>query len=566
MTIPGSRRNRISTLARLRSILATTTLYGGKALVRRLHLLHLVPLAIRLRRRPARFNEVGLAINGEDLRVSATLLRELLERLGPTFVKLGQILSLRADIVGEDISVELSKLQSDAQPFSYAEAAKTVREELGKTPEELFSFFDPDPVAAASLAQVHRALLRDGTEVALKIQRPGIRKTIEQDVALLRYLARLVERHIPEVRPYNPVRVIDEFADWTWRELDFAVEGHNAERFRFAFQDNPHIKIPLIYWEYTTPRILAMEYVSGIRADDTAAIEAQGLDRKELALHGVDAQFQQILVDGFFHADPHPGNSFAMRGNVLCFYDFGMVGYLKQSQRRELISCFVAFTNKDMENFLTHFLHIAEPGRTADVASFEKDASEILNEMFFSPTNPSAAWIFFRLMNRAARRGISFPANLALFSKALITTEAMGLALYPGFDFDRHLAPFIKKAFEAYVDPTRIGRSFANDFIDYVALMRGLPERVDSVLKALGDERGRKSLADDEEMRFLEGMFRRHGNRRLAETSLLAAAILLAVIGVTLKPSMTGLPILYLGVVIFAVLFLVFFIRARKKG
>jgi len=350
------------------------------------------------------------------------------------------------------------------------------------------------------------------------------------------------------------------------RELDFAVEGHNAERFRFAFRENPHIKIPLVYWEYTTPRILAMEYVNGVRADDTAGIEAQGLDRKELALHGVDAQFQQILVDGFFHADPHPGNSFAMEGNVLCFYDFGMVGYLKQGQRRELISCFVAFANKDMENFLTHFLHIAEPGKAADIPAFEKDASEILNEMFFSPTNPSAAWIFFRLMNRAARRGISFPANLALFSKALITTEAMGLALYPGFDFDRHLAPFIKKAFEAYVDPTRIGRSFANDFIDYVALIRGLPQRVDSVLKMLGDKGARKGLVAEEEMRLIEGMLRRHGDRRFAETSLLAMAFLLAVIGMTANPWVAGVPLLYLCVGLFAVLFLVFFIRSRKKG
>ena len=345
----------------------------------------------------------------------------------------------------EELSGELSKLQSDVTPFPFEDVESIIREDLGGPPDAVFRSFDRQPVAAASLAQVHRAFLDDGEEVAVKVQRPGIRKVIDQDIGILLALTRLAERLVPAVRPYSPVQVVKEFADWTRRELDFAVEGRNADRFRFAFAGNPHIKVPAIYWDYTTSRILTMEYIHGVRTDDLAAIEKEGLDRKMLALHGVDAQLQQILIDGFFHADPHPGNSFAIEGNGLCFYDFGMVGYLNEEQRRELTSCLVAFANKNIERFLAHFLRLARVTEASDTAGFEKDAYEVLSELFFSPANPSIAWIFFRLINKGAARKIGFPADLALFSKAIITTEAMGLALYPDFDFNEHLAPFRKE-------------------------------------------------------------------------------------------------------------------------
>jgi ubiquinone biosynthesis protein len=356
MAPPSATRSlRISSLARLRFILATVFLFGGRYLLERLKVLYLVPWNLRLR---ARFGgEAGrrLVPPGAGHALSPPVLRELLETLGPTFVKLGQILSLRPDFVGEDISRELSSLQSYVPPFPFREVERIIEEDLGKAPGEAFYRFDPEPVAAASLAQVHRAVLGDGTPVAVKVQRPDIRKTIEQDIRLLRYFAHLAEKFVPEVRAYNPVKVVEEFADWTGRELDFAVEGHNAERFRFAFRDNPFIEIPRVYWEFTTRRVLTMEYVEGVRVDDARAIEEHGLDPKEIALNGVNAQLQQILIDGFFHADPHPGNSFALPGNVLCFCDFGIVGYLSESQRRELTGCFVAFANRDLDHFLEHF-------------------------------------------------------------------------------------------------------------------------------------------------------------------------------------------------------------------
>ena len=559
---------RIAYLARLRVILATTFLFGGRVLIGRVRLLYLVPWRLRLdavlhpRRAP-----VGLlAAEGTSGGISPPELRELFEKLGPTFVKLGQILSLRPDFVGENLSRELSRLQSDVASFPFEQVEQIIEKELGGPPDRIFHAFDRQPAAAASLAQVHHAYLDDGTEVAVKVQRPDIQKVIEQDIHLLFYLARLAEALVPEIRPYNPVQVVAEFADWTRRELDFTVEGHNAERFRYAFRDNPHIKIPLIYWEFSGPRVLTMEYIHGVRADDLAGIEQSGLDRKALALHGVDAQLQQMLIDGFFHADPNPGNSFALEGNKLCFYDFGIVGYLSETQRRELTGCLVAFANRDIESFLSHFLHLTRIDDASDVAAFEKDASVILGELFFSPTNPSIAWIFFRLINRGAARRIGFPADLALVSKALITTEVMGLALYPDFDFNEHLAPFVQKAFETYVDPARFRRSLANNFIDYAAFLRDLPERVQTVLKRFEKKEGIGIRLDNRDLDLLQRQMERHADRRLAEVSLLTLAFLLVAALVTgAWKGAAASRLLYAGIGFFLAFFLLFLARARKK-
>jgi ubiquinone biosynthesis protein len=564
----ATRGNGISSLARLRFILTTVFLFGGRYLLRRLRLLYLVPWRLRLRSLfKGQEDGRGLLAEGDELTAfSPPVLRELLETLGPTFVKLGQILSLRPDFVGEEISRELAKLQSGVPQFPFEQVERTIREDLGKDPTELFSGLQPVPVAAASLAQVHRAFLRDGTEVAIKVRRPGIRKTIEQDIRLLAYLARLAERFVPEVRFYNPVKVVDEFADWTRRELDFSVEGHNAERFRYAFRDNPYIKVPRIYWEFTSPRVLTMEYVEGVRADDLGGISQAGLDPKDLALHGVNAQLKQILIDGFFHADPHPGNSFALPGNVLCFYDFGMVGYLDERQRRELTGCFVAFANKDMEHFLEHFLHMATTTEASDIAGFRKDASEVLNEMFFSPTNPSMAWIFFRLIHSGARRRIGFPADLALFSKALITTEAMGIGLYPEFDFNEHLAPFVTRTFKACFDPEQLRRSFANDFIDYVDLFRDVPRRIQDLVRRFEKKEAVDLRLDSRDMEILERELARQADRRMAEVSLLGAVFLVSTIAVTrFFGGPWGVTLLEAAVAFFFLLSCVFLFRARKR-
>jgi len=279
-------KNKISDLNRLRIILGVIFEAGGGILIEKMRLKYLVSWKCRLHCffNPPKSKNCLIKMSGGDYVFSPEILRFVLEKLGPTFIKLGQILSLRADVVGEEISEELAKLQSDVRPFSYESARQIIIEEFKSPPENFFKSFAKKPVAAASLAQVHRAHLKDGTEVAVKIQRPNIRSIIEQDIHILFSLGHLAERFIPELRPYQPLRIIKEFADWTLRELDFKIEGNNAERFRFTFKDNHYINIPTIYWELTTPRILTMEFVHGVKANDVAGICKLGSDPKQLAL------------------------------------------------------------------------------------------------------------------------------------------------------------------------------------------------------------------------------------------------------------------------------------------
>ncbi|MBI5401405.1 AarF/ABC1/UbiB kinase family protein [Candidatus Wolfebacteria bacterium] len=523
-------KNNVGDLNRLRIILGVIFEAGGGVLIEKMRLKYIVPWKCRIHCffKPPRRQNCLMRMNDERTTLSPIVLKTILEKLGPTFIKLGQVLGLRADVVGEEISQELSKLQNDAPPFSYEEARQIIIAELKSPPEKFFKFFEKKPVAAASLAQVHRAHLKDGTEVAVKIQRPNIKTIIEQDIHILFSLAHLAERFIPESRPYQPLRVIKEFADWTLRELDFKVEGNNAERFRFTFQNNPAIHIPTIYWDFTTPRILTMEFLHGVKANDVAGIRKLGSNPKQLALNGLGAMFQQFLIDGFFHADPHPGNFFAMEDDILCLHDFGMVGYLTPDQRKEIVSCFVAFENRDIDGFHKHFMHLAITSEKSDISSFQKDVAEILSELFFTPNQPSIAWAFFRLINKGARREIKFPADLALFGKAVITTEAMGMKLYPQFDLNKELQPFVEKALKSYLDPKKALQTFKTDIFDYLGLLKSLPEKTQSLLQKI--EKGDLAIKiDATELLGIKTEFDRQNDLRILGTATISLFIISAI-------------------------------------
>lgn len=560
-------KSKINDINRLRKILATVFEMGGGILLKKMRLKYLVPWTCKIHCffKPRHPKNCLIQMKRNEPVISAEVLRKMLEKLGPTFVKLGQVLSLRADLVGEKISEELSKLQSDVTPFSWQEAQQILTKELGQKPERIFKKIEKKPIAAASLAQVHRAYLKDGTEVAIKIQRPHIRTIIEQDIQLLFYFAHLVERFLPELSPYQPVRVIKEFADWTLRELDFKAEGNNAERFRFVFKENPHVHIPLIFWDYTTSRILVMEFMHGVKANDIVGIKKLGINPKKIAFIGIDAIFQQILMDGFFHADPHPGNFFALKNNVLCLHDFGMVGYLTAEQRKELVSCFVAFVEKDIDHFFKHFMHLAILSDQSDVINFQKEVSNILSEFFFSPKQPSIAGLFFRIINRGAIYGIRFPADLALFGKVVITTEAMGLKLYPEFNFNKTLQPFIQKAYQFYLDPKRTLQNFKANVFDDLAFFETLPERTQKLLSRM--ESGDLSIkVDPSEWLELKKEFDRQNTVRILSVVLVAVLITTGILlhfeGVR---TIANIPLSSLGIMASAIL-LVWLILKLRKG
>jgi ubiquinone biosynthesis protein len=557
----------LADLNRLRAVLVVVVESGGGVLVDRLRLRYVVPAWSRARRWLTRSSPAVdlVRMEGAQPIVSPAVLRSVLERLGPTFIKLGQILSLRADLVGEELSEELSRLHSDVKPFPEAVARGIVREELGRDPEELFRSFEDKPAAAASLAQVHRAVLKDGTEVAVKIQRPGIRKTIEQDIHILYHLAGLAERFLPELRIYQPTRIVREFADWTMRELDFSVEGHNAERFRFIFRENPDIRIPAIYWDFTTPRILTMDYSHGAKVNDLDTIRRFGVDTKRLASIGVDEFFQQFFIAGFFHADPHPGNFFVMPDGSLCLHDYGMVGYLDGATRRELLSCLVAFVAQDIEAYTKHVLHLAIVDEKSNVVGFKKDVAGILSGFFFSERQPSVAWAFFRVINQGARNGIRFPGDLALFGKALLTTEAMGLKLHPDFNFNQELEPFVRKAVMSHLSPAKALRRIETDFLDYISALTDLPDRLQRVLARL--ETGEIGIKlDAADLKGLQREFDRQNDLRIL--GIVLTAVFFGTFGLLYlegQRTLLGLSLSHLGIALFAVL-LVWFVIRLKQG
>ncbi|NTU43838.1 MAG: hypothetical protein HGA78_12480, partial [Nitrospirales bacterium] len=263
-------------------------------------------------------------------------LRMAFAELGPSFIKLAQVLSARPDLITVAYADEFKKLQDEVPPFPSTEVKRIIEEEIGRPISEIFSYYEEQPLAAASIAQVHRAALLDGTKVVVKVQRPGIRENIEKDITILSTIARLLDKHVTESKLFNPIGVVDEFARTVRKELSFVEEAKNCAVFRKNLEANTDVYIPLVYRDLVTERVLVMERIEGVRIDDIGAIERMGIDKKKLAVTGVNVYFKQILEDGFFHADPHPGNLLVMPDGRIAFLDFGIVGRVSDELKESI--------------------------------------------------------------------------------------------------------------------------------------------------------------------------------------------------------------------------------------
>src|SRR5215510_9420429 len=305
------------------------------------------------------------------------------EHLGPTFVKFGQMLSTREDLLPPAWTAELARLHSDVAPVPFDDLLPQVERALGRSPFEVFGNVEREPYAAASIAQVHRATLASGTPVILKIRRPGIEAKVDADLRILERVAHLIEREIPEVGRYRPVEVVSQLRGSLERELDLAVEARNTERFARSFADDLDILVPRVYWEWTSSTMNVQEHIEGIRGNDLAAIDSAGLDRKALAARGVDAVLKMILVDGFFHADPHPGNVMYLPGNRIALIDFGMVGRLSPARRGRIIGLLAGLAGHDKEAMLEVLLDwrgddfVDEARLAADLGEFAFDYADM---------------------------------------------------------------------------------------------------------------------------------------------------------------------------------------------
>jgi ubiquinone biosynthesis protein len=373
-------------------------------------------------------------------------LRKTLEELGPTFIKLGQILSTRPDILPIEYCRELETLQDKVPAFDYAKVEEQVRRELKRPIAELFDEFSREPVAAASLGQAHTARLKNGEKVIVKIQRPGIEKTIQTDLEILEEIARLAEKHIEESRVFDPVGVVSEFRQAILQELDYTRESENIARFQAQFAADATVYIPKCYPEFSSRRILTMERVEGIKINQLEKIDKAGLSRKKLALHGANAFLKQIFEHGFFHADPHPGNLMAQPGNRVAFIDFGMVGRIHHETKIFLSDILIGVADRDIDKIADRFLVLGAIDDNANLKKFEMDIEDFLDRHLVATLKEVKVGQFLvDLVTMVADNRIRLPADLYLLSKAMVMIEGLGVELDPDFDMAKLIKPFVRR-------------------------------------------------------------------------------------------------------------------------
>ena len=385
--------------------------------------------------------------------------RRALEELGPTFVKLGQILAGRADLFGPEWIAEFAKLHSRVPPVPLDTLRPQLREDLGDEPEAVFARFDVEPLAAASIAQVHRAQLKNGTEVIVKIRRPDIRNVIEADLRLLDRVAAAVDQDWPALKPYRPRQLVREFARSLRRELDFAAECRHAERIAANLAALPEVVIPRVHWAYTGERVNVQDYIDGVPGEDLERITREGLDRKVLAKRGARAVLKMIVEDGFFHADPHPGNVFYLPGNRLAFIDFGMVGRLSPRRREELLQLLLGLVERQPQAVADVLIEWTGDQHAVNMAQLEDEIEAFVDQHHGTPlAQLKLGQMLAEVTTVLREHRLALPADLALLIKAFISLEGMGSGLDPDFHMTTEALPLLRQLVRARYQPKALAQ------------------------------------------------------------------------------------------------------------
>ncbi len=410
--------------------------------------------------------------------------RLMLEELGPAYIKLGQIMASRSDLLPPEWVAELAKLQDEVAPYPYEQVHQVITGELGAPPEGLFDHFDPQPLAAASIGQVHRARLPDRRLVVVKIQRPGIEPQIRADVAIMREIARLIETHTTWGREYGVIGIADEFTRALFDEIDYCNEGHNADRLRHNLASQPRVHVPLVYWELVTPRVITMEEVRGIKINDLEALDQAGIDRAALAEVFIRSMFQQSLIDGFFHADPHPANLLVdPEDGVLNYIDLGMMGTLIAEQREQLGDMVIAALQRDSREIVRIALVIGTPFREVQEMALRRDVDRILNRyLTVALSDISFTAILSEVMSIIFKHGIRLPSDLTLGAKALTQAEAIARTLDPEIKIIEIGQAVAQQITWRRLAPRTVMTHLTQDIRETVRVARAIPQTIDRLL------------------------------------------------------------------------------------
>lgn len=430
-------------------------------------------------------------------RIQAAWVRETLLDLGPTFIKVGQLFSTRADLFPGEYVEELSKLQDRVPAFSYEQVEIIVEQDLGKPIQELYQNFDPIPLAAASLGQVHKAQIHSGQEVVVKVQRPGLRKLFEIDLQILKGIARYFQNHPKWGRGRDWMGIYDECCRILWLEIDYLNEGRNADTFRRNFRNSDWVRVPRVYWRYAAPRVLTLEYLPGIKISNYEALEASGLDRAAIAQMGAKAYLQQLLNDGFFHADPHPGNIAVSPEGGLIFYDFGMMGVIEANVREGLMETLYGIASKDGQRIINSLVDLGALVPTGDMGPVRRSIQFMLDNFMDKPFEAqSVTKITDDLYEIAYDQPFRFPATFTFVMRAFSTIDGVGRGLDPKFNFMEVAQPFameLMKSGSAQETTSSIFNEIGRQAAQVSSSALGLPRRIEETIDKLeqGDIRVR---------------------------------------------------------------------------
>lgn len=510
----------------------------------------------------------GQEMNLQDIGVK---LRESLQELGPTFIKLGQIASSRRDLIPPTITLELEKLQDHVNPVPFEDIRKIIEVELQGPLADFFSDISEQPLAAASIGQVHAATLHSGEQVAVKVQRPDIRPTMETDLAILDDLAGFLESKTEWAKTYRLRQMIVEFSKSLQDELDYRVEGRNCERIGQQFEEQREIVVPKVYWDFSTDKVLTTERIQGIKANDLKELTAGGYDRKLVARRIVDSMLHQILEEGFFHGDPHPGNIFVLPDNIVSYLDFGMVGRLDSKTRYHFAPLILHLRNQNTEGIIDILAEMGILSDETDVFAFSREMNELQSKYYDVPLDElSLGTVFIELFQAARRHHIFVPTEIAVLGKSILTLEGLISKLDPDLNIMEAVEPFGKRLMWKRYNPKNVIEKSWVGFIENFGIISHFPKDLKAVATAIRKGRLQLDFNAPQFQKYLH-MLDRISNRLSFSIALLSFSILLGamIIGTAITGKTNVLlefPIIEAGAIIAMLMFLFLIFTIIRSG
>ncbi len=515
------------------------------------------------------FDKVKFKSKRKRLKDPPIRLRKAFEKLGPTFIKLGQILSLRPDLLPKEYVKELGKLQDRVPPFPYKKVEKTIEKELKKPIKELFASFSEKPIASASIAQVHKATLKNGKVVAVKVQRPNVRQIMDTDIEIMTFVAKKLEKHSKKIRKYSPVRIVKEFKQWTDNELNFNREAKNAKRFYRNFKNSDTVKIPKVFDDYSSKRVLTIEFIDGIELHNIAKLKkTKGFKIKEIIKNGFESILTQVFVHGFFHADPHPGNIIVLKDNKIAWVDFGIVGRFNNYLKQKSIELLYGIVEKDMDSIVDTFLTMGLMNENqTDIAKFKEDVRNVIEPLHNSGLKDAKlGYMMDEVLDIALEHHVKLPVDFVLFGKTVIELEGIGLEYSPNFRILENIRPFLENLIKREFRLSNMAKQLMKNLAKYTKLFKDFPDQLNSVLRKIQTGTVRVDIEDTDIKKLATDIDK--SSNRMTYGMLIAAFLITGALLVNIgKPVLNGFPLVTLLCFALAIIFaIILFVSIEKEG